>query len=386
MSHEIFHCFGALHNPENSGTQHPYGHGLQVPGKFRTIMAYQCSSGGSCPRIPYLSANGFSYNGVALGDDAHDNARLVGENSADIAAFKTSVAPPRVPVAAPVPRPAPVPVPRPVPQPLPVPRPVPQPVPVPRPVPQPVPVPRPVPQAVPAPVSSSGTCDIYSDPCTLRFNLVCNAGRSCPAGTDCFDCDPLQAYRNMGCETCVAKGGEYCLTGKGVPFCSSPDIARKVPKACTATGGSEYSSICPSVRQPVPAPAPRPAPVPVPRPAPVPPPVPRPAPVPAPVPRLVPVQSPLSSSAKCDIFNDKCSYKFDLYCDAGGFCGRDSDCFDCDPFLKFRNSGCSTCIAAGGHYCVTGSGSSFCNSPSIAAQVPYACTVSGGSVYKSTCP
>ena len=47
-----------------------------------------------------LSANEISYNGVvALGDDAHNNnARLVGENSVGIAAFKASVAPPSVPV------------------------------------------------------------------------------------------------------------------------------------------------------------------------------------------------------------------------------------------------------------------------------------------------
>ena len=241
---------------------------------------------------------------------------------------------------------------------------------VPRPVPVPQPVPVPVRQPVQATSPSKGKCDIFSDTCTSRFNRICNAGSTCPAGSDCFDCDPLQAYSNVGCETCVANGGRYCVTGRGVPFCNSPDIAEQVPYTCTATGGSVYSSTCPSKLQPVPAPVPRPVPQPV------------------PVPRPAPVQPPVSSSVgQCDIFNDKCRYKFDLYCDAvsGGFCSAGSDCFDCDPFQKFRNSGCNACVAAGGRYCVTGRNAPICSSPSIAEQVPYACTSTGGSAYKSTC-
>ena len=158
MSHEIFHCFGSNHDRANSRTQHPYGHGLQVPGKFRTIMAYSCASS-RCPRIPYLSANGYKYNGVAMGDSTHDNARLVGENTgmnADLvdgganAPIVTSVSPP---IPRPVPRP--VPVPRPGPRPVPLPRPVPRPVSAPQRGPRPatvlVVVPNPEPDVVPAP-------------------------------------------------------------------------------------------------------------------------------------------------------------------------------------------------------------------------------------------
>lgn len=111
MSHEIFHCFGANHDRANSRTQHPYGHGLQVPGRFRTIMAYKCASG-SCPRVPYLSANGFKYNGVSLGNAATNNARLVAENSQVTANLVRSVTrssdtsdQESQPVARPVPRP-----------------------------------------------------------------------------------------------------------------------------------------------------------------------------------------------------------------------------------------------------------------------------------------
>jgi len=95
MSHEIFHCLGTRHSRNDCDTKHPYGHGLQVPGVLRTIMAYQCSTS-SCPQIPYLSAEGHSYQGTPIGDSLHNNARLVAENIADVAAFRESVNPPRV--------------------------------------------------------------------------------------------------------------------------------------------------------------------------------------------------------------------------------------------------------------------------------------------------
>ena len=233
MSHEIFHCFGAQHNPENAGgTQQGYGYGFRVPGKFRTIMSYQCSSTScstgscSCPRIPYLSANGFNYSEVAMGDATHDNARFVGEKTPTIAAFMAAVAPVPTPVSVtpPVPQPTPVSVTPPVPPPTPV----------------------SVTPPVPPPTPVRNECSIIGDSCKRKFDLFCDAGNMCVADSDCFDCDPLQRFRMLGCETCVGKGGRYCVNGRGTPMCSSPDIAQQVPYACTVSGGSAYTSTCTS--------------------------------------------------------------------------------------------------------------------------------------------
>ena len=86
FQHELMHCLGANHDRDHSGFfQHQYGHGYQAPGMFRTVMSYSCADGINCPRIPFLSANGYEHDGVPIGDATHDNARLVREN-----AFKVS--------------------------------------------------------------------------------------------------------------------------------------------------------------------------------------------------------------------------------------------------------------------------------------------------------
>ena len=87
FTHEIGHNFGAMHNREDSSTQLPYGHGVRVPGQFRTVMSYQCPDGSCNQAIPYFSANGFSLRGVSIGDPSLDNARLLSENAAQTAGF-----------------------------------------------------------------------------------------------------------------------------------------------------------------------------------------------------------------------------------------------------------------------------------------------------------
>jgi len=83
FSHELFHNLAADHNREASHQNHPYAHGLQLPEhQMRTVMSYNCADNVNCPRIPYLSAKGYSYNDIAIGDDAHDNARAVRERVA----------------------------------------------------------------------------------------------------------------------------------------------------------------------------------------------------------------------------------------------------------------------------------------------------------------
>ncbi len=90
FAHEIGHNFGANHDPANaSGSPYAYGHGYQYPaGSWRTIMAYACS-GASCTRINYWSNPNKTYNGVAMGTAAkHDNARVLNQRAATVAAFR----------------------------------------------------------------------------------------------------------------------------------------------------------------------------------------------------------------------------------------------------------------------------------------------------------
>jgi len=112
MSHEMFHNMGAFHNRANSGTQHAYAHGVQVEGKLRTIMSYNCKS--NCPRIPYLSADGYKYGDTLIGDSSNNNARMIAESIATIASWKA-----RSPVSPPVPAPVSPTIPAPVAPPVP---------------------------------------------------------------------------------------------------------------------------------------------------------------------------------------------------------------------------------------------------------------------------
>jgi len=142
-------------------------------------------------------------------------------------------------------------------------------------------------------------------------------------------------FRNQGCEACTNNGGGYCELGDGTPVCSSAEIAVQVPEICTSGGGTPYTPFC----------------------------------------------------------GDTCDYQFDLECDADKFCVLDSDIFDCDPFQQFRFSGCEVCVANGGRYCETGSGTRICSSPDIAEFVPAACLILGavlegqfaGTPYMSSC-
>ncbi|MCK7594776.1 M12 family metallo-peptidase [Pseudomarimonas salicorniae] len=90
FGHEIGHLQAARHDPANdpSTTPYAYGHGYQAPSKaWRTVMAYACTGG--CPRINYWSNPNRTYGGVAMGTAAtHDNARVLNNTRASIAAFR----------------------------------------------------------------------------------------------------------------------------------------------------------------------------------------------------------------------------------------------------------------------------------------------------------
>jgi len=90
--HELGHNFGGRHDPfvDPSNSPYPYGHGYVHGTAWRTVMAYsnQC---GACPRLPYFSSPSILYEGVPMGTAAtNDNARVLRERAASIAAFRSS--------------------------------------------------------------------------------------------------------------------------------------------------------------------------------------------------------------------------------------------------------------------------------------------------------
>lgn len=97
FAHELGHNQGARHNMEQDGTLSPfqYGHGSSSPtGQWRTIMSYAnaCSSGTTCEKISYFSTSTVTLNGEPLGDAQYrDNARVISETGADIAAFSDAM-------------------------------------------------------------------------------------------------------------------------------------------------------------------------------------------------------------------------------------------------------------------------------------------------------
>ena len=89
FGHELGHLQGARHNPETDGSLSPfsYGHGrYYTPADWRTVMSYNCPGG--CTRVLQWSNPDVDYNGVSTGDTSRrDNARVLDETAASIAAF-----------------------------------------------------------------------------------------------------------------------------------------------------------------------------------------------------------------------------------------------------------------------------------------------------------
>lgn len=84
FAHEIGHLLGATHDPENgTNNKYAYGYGYKRPGMWRTIMAYDCSTGGRCPRLNFWSSPNLTYHGEPLGNaQQFDNARVLEERRA----------------------------------------------------------------------------------------------------------------------------------------------------------------------------------------------------------------------------------------------------------------------------------------------------------------
>jgi Metallo-peptidase family M12 len=89
LAHEIGHLIGARHdlNLDKIMTPFPYGHGYVNGTKWRDIMSYKESCGG-CPRLPVWSSPLVKVKGEPAGTPQLDNARVILEHAARVAAFR----------------------------------------------------------------------------------------------------------------------------------------------------------------------------------------------------------------------------------------------------------------------------------------------------------
>ena len=89
VAHEVGHLIGARHdlNLDKMMTPFAYGHGFVNGTKWRDIMSYKQSCGG-CPRIPVWSSPTVLINGEPAGTRELNNARVIAEQAARVAAFR----------------------------------------------------------------------------------------------------------------------------------------------------------------------------------------------------------------------------------------------------------------------------------------------------------
>jgi hypothetical protein len=89
LAHEIGHIIGARHDLslDRNMTPFPYGHGYVNGTKWRDIMSYKGSCNG-CPRLPVWSSPKVLIKGEPAGTPELDNARVIMEQAARVAAFK----------------------------------------------------------------------------------------------------------------------------------------------------------------------------------------------------------------------------------------------------------------------------------------------------------
>jgi hypothetical protein len=89
IAHEIGHIIGARHdlNLDKTMTPFAYGHGYVNGTKWRDIMSYKESCNG-CPRLPVWSSPKVLVKGEPAGTPDLDNARVITEQAARVAAFR----------------------------------------------------------------------------------------------------------------------------------------------------------------------------------------------------------------------------------------------------------------------------------------------------------
>jgi len=89
VAHEIGHIIGARHDLSIDPNMTPfaYGHGYVNGTKWRDIMSYKASCNG-CPRLPVWSSPKVLIKGEPAGTPQLDNARVIAEQAARVAAFR----------------------------------------------------------------------------------------------------------------------------------------------------------------------------------------------------------------------------------------------------------------------------------------------------------
>jgi Metallo-peptidase family M12 len=89
VAHEIGHIIGARHDLGMDANMTPfaYGHGYVNGTKWRDIMSYKASCNG-CPRLPVWSSPKVVIKGEPAGTPQLDNARVIAEQAARVAAFR----------------------------------------------------------------------------------------------------------------------------------------------------------------------------------------------------------------------------------------------------------------------------------------------------------
>ena len=87
--HEVGHIIGTRHDRgmDKLMTPFPYGHGYVNGTKWRDIMSYKESCGG-CPRLPVWSNPTVLIKGEPAGTPETNNARVIAEQAARVAAFR----------------------------------------------------------------------------------------------------------------------------------------------------------------------------------------------------------------------------------------------------------------------------------------------------------
>ena len=97
------------------------------------------------------------------------------------------------------------------------------------------------------------TCDYSNDSCEFSQDNVCDAVSAtllsgyCPENSDCLDCDPCQALRFDGCDTCVAAGCFWCASD-ALCLSTNPSILQNSARQrqLTCTNSDAFVQTCPT--------------------------------------------------------------------------------------------------------------------------------------------